>query len=441
MRRSVSPFLAAVLLLGLGGRVRGQEAEARALIDRAIAAQGGLAKLSREVASRRKIKGVFHGDRFTFTGATFSEPGKRLRIELDGTIKNGPASVILVYNGTRGWASYNGSTRELDEAAMERHRRASYADRVSGLVTLVKDKGYKLTLLGESIIKGKPAVGLRVEKAGKPDVLLYFDKQSGLLVKSSNRVQDPDKRREVEQVLYYFDYRVHDPAAADERTLRAAKLGVDGPALLALLRKRIPTEAEQVKLKDLVLKLGHRSFGVRQRASAELKSWGLKAAPLLRQAARDPDHEVARRAKQALEALAHDPDAALVAAAARLLAQRRPPGAAAVLLDYFPWAPDEAVAREVQGALAAIVDAGGKNDSALLSALRDRDPQRRATAAAALGKDGGVYRKQGWRRIFVDAVRVATRIESLRDGERYMDLETTGEEFFNRLEDSLFGRP
>src|SRR5205085_1144646 len=150
---------------------------------------------------------------------------------------------------------------------------------------------------------------------------------------------------------------------------------------------------------DLIVQLGHRSFGVRQRATAELKRLGLRAAPLLRQAARDKDEEVARRARQCLEQLAGDPDTALAAATVRLLALRRPPGAVETLLDYGAWAPDEAVAREVRGALATLADDGGKGKRALRAALKDRDPQRRAAAAAALGQDGGAYLKQGWRRV------------------------------------------
>jgi hypothetical protein len=441
MPRLLSPVVASVLVLGLGGRAQAQAPEPRALIDKAIKAQGGLEKLGRSVASHRKSKGAFLTDGFTFTGEVFSEPGNRRRIALQGKIKDRPASRLLVLDGKKGWISYDGATFDLDADFLNRIEKSIYADRVCGLVTLVKDKGYTLSGLGESQVKGKPALGVRVQSEGKPDVLLYFDKESGLLVKSSNRVMDVNLNREVNQEVYYFDYRVLDAGSADEQMVRAAKLGTDGPALLAFLRKRIPAEDDQVKIKDLVIKLGHRSFSVRQKATAELKQLGLKAAPLLRQAARDGDGEVKRRAEQCLQELVGGPDQALTAAVARLIALRRPAGAAEVLLPYVPWAPNEAVAREVQGALAEIADAGGKQDPVLVRALKDRDPQRRAAAAAALGQDGGAYRKQGWRRVFIKGVRVSTRSELYRDGEHFMDLETTEAQFFNRLDDSLFTRP
>src|SRR5262249_28757492 len=149
--------------------------------------------------------------------------------------------------------------------------------------------------------------------------------------------------------------------------------------------------------------------------------------------------EVVRRARQCLEQLAGDPDTPLVAATVRLLALRRPPGAVEALLDYSPWAPDEAGAREVRGALAALADEGGKRNAGLPAALKRRDRRRRAAAAAALGQDGGAFLKQPWRRVFVAGVRVPMRSMLSRDGQHFMDLETVEPpQFYNRLDDSLF---
>ena len=174
-----------------------------ALIDKAIKAQGGLDRLGRSVASHRKSKGAFLTDGFTFTGEVFSEPGNRRRISLQGKVKDRPAAPA----GTRrqeGLDQLRRATFDLDAAFLERIEKSIYADRVCGLVTLVKDKGYALSRLGESQVKGKPALGVRVQSEGKPVVLLYFDKESGLLVKSSNRVTDPNLNREVNQEVYYL---------------------------------------------------------------------------------------------------------------------------------------------------------------------------------------------------------------------------------------------
>src|SRR5438067_7069694 len=99
MHRFLSPVVAGVLVLGLGGRAPAQDPEPRALIDKAIKAQGGLDKLDRKVASHRKSKGVFLTDGFSFTGEVFSEPGNRRRISLQGKVKDRPAARLLVLDG------------------------------------------------------------------------------------------------------------------------------------------------------------------------------------------------------------------------------------------------------------------------------------------------------------------------------------------------------
>jgi hypothetical protein len=98
------------------------------------------------------------------------------------------------------------------------------------------------------------------------------------------------------------------------------------------------------------------------------------------------------------------------------------------------------VAREVQGALVTLA-ADPREKAALEKALTDRDGQRRATATAALGKDGGKFLEQPWRRLPVSGVRLPMRSALYREGQHFMDLETTEVHFYNRLDDSLFTRP
>jgi hypothetical protein len=347
---------------------------------------------------------------------------------------------MLVLDGDKGWLNFDGATYDFDKERLDRVQKSIYTDRVCALVTLLKDKGYTLTALGESQVKGKAVLGVKVQSEGKPDVSLHFDKETGLLFKSASRVMDLEREREVLQEVYYFDYKVYDPVGPDEQALKAAKVATDSKGLVEFLRRQTPDAAEQGRLKDLIVQLGHKSFAVRQKATAALKEAGIKAAPLLRAATRDPDQEVSRRAQQCLEHVTQT-HPALSAAAVRLLALRRPAGAAEALLDYYAWAPDEAVQREVQAALAALATAKGKPRAALEQALKDRNPQRRAAALAALGQDGGAYLKQGWRRVYVEPVLLATRSELFRDGRHVMNLETTEAHYYNRLDDSLFTRP
>ncbi len=161
----------------------------------------------------------------------------------------------------------------------------------------------------------------------------------------------------------------------------------DGETLLATFRKHTLHPDDHDKVRALVEQLGDRSFEARERAVKELVILGPKAAPLLRQAARGSDLEKARRAEACLAQIAEGA-VKLPLAAARLLALRQPAGAAETLLAYLPFAEGEQMAEEISTALKTLTVRAGKADAALLRALGDAVPLRRAVAAEALARAG-----------------------------------------------------
>ncbi|HZY83573.1 MAG TPA: HEAT repeat domain-containing protein [Gemmataceae bacterium] len=177
--------------------------------------------------------------------------------------------------------------------------------------------------------------------------------------------------------------------AGDEEVLRGAKVGTDGPALLDFLRRHTLGAETEARVRVLVRQLGDDSFDRRERASRELVALGGLARPFLRQAATDPDAEVARRAQDCLRQIDKKGPAAegspqVAAAALRRVARLKPAGAARVLLAYLPSAEGEALAEEVRQALAAVALKDGKPEPLLVAALADKLPARRLAAAVAL---------------------------------------------------------
>jgi hypothetical protein len=61
----------------------------------------------------------------------------------------------------------------------------------------LKGKNIQVSLVGEGQVNGKPAVGLRISKEGKKDITLYFEKESGLMVKTERRARDFQSGQEV----------------------------------------------------------------------------------------------------------------------------------------------------------------------------------------------------------------------------------------------------
>jgi HEAT repeat protein len=176
-----------------------------------------------------------------------------------------------------------------------------------------------------------------------------------------------------------------DPTAEDEKVVKGAGLGAEGPALLEFFRKRTLTDDDRKQFADLIKQLGDEDFAKREEASRELIKRGSPVLPLLRQATRDKDPEISRRAAEGVEALEKGPGTALPMAAARLLGKRAPEKAATALLAYLPFADDSAVEQTV---LDVLVSLAGRAETAaaLQAALKDEAAVKRGAAAFVLGR-------------------------------------------------------
>jgi hypothetical protein len=178
-----------------------------------------------------------------------------------------------------------------------------------------------------------------------------------------------------------------------ERVLNEAKIATDGPSLLAYIKKRTLPETDRTKLRALVRQLGDDEFEVRKKAFAELQAAGKAAEEVLREALQDEDPEIATSAVLLLEKITSTSASTIMAAAARVLADRKPAGTVPVLLAYLPLAAnEEQVLEAFRNALVAVGLKGGKADDALVAAAKDKHAVRRAVAAFVLGKAGDNHR-------------------------------------------------
>ncbi len=141
---------------------------------------------------------------------------------------------------------------------------------------------------------------------------------------------------------------------------------------------------------------------MREKANDLLVGLGVAARGLLREAVNSPDVEISVRATRTLEQIEKEGGPPVVSAAARLLAERRPEGAAEALLGFVPSAEDQGVVDEVARALAAVGFRDGKPLPALTEALADKSAPRRAVAAEALCRAGGADQRPAVRKLLED---------------------------------------
>lgn len=159
---------------------------------------------------------------------------------------------------------------------------------------------------------------------------------------------------------------------------------VDGRALVETVRRSVPDDAARERVRGLIVQLGDDDFAVRESASAELLTGGAVAVSLLRLAVRDPDPEIAHRAEECLKTLSKHPGNVIPRSAVRLIALRKPPGAAEALLAYLPFADSDEAVNSIHSALAVLAAADPQAAAALERTLTDKNPLRRGSAGAAL---------------------------------------------------------
>jgi HEAT repeat protein len=190
----------------------------------------------------------------------------------------------------------------------------------------------------------------------------------------------------------------------DEQVLKDNKVPADGPGLLEFFRKRTLDAADESQIKELVVQLGDDEFDRREEASQRLREIGLRAKPFLTRALSDPDPEIVQRARECLRHIDQGGAAVNVAgAAARVLARRRPDGAAEALLNFLPSSADDGLAEEVRAALADLAVRDGKPEPALVAALADKSAAKRAAAAVAFCRAKATDQLPAVRKLLEDA--------------------------------------
>ncbi len=102
-----------------------------------------------------------------------------------------------------------GSNAEAEEAPMDFAfiRDVFRTIRLSENLTALRGKEVMVSHLGELKIENRPAVGLKVTTRGRPDVDLFFDKETSLPLRAEVRVTEPMKTNEVVYTFSFADYK------------------------------------------------------------------------------------------------------------------------------------------------------------------------------------------------------------------------------------------
>jgi hypothetical protein len=233
-----------------------------------------------------------------------------------------------------------------------------------------------------------------------------------------------------------------DSTISDDEALTKAGLSpTDGPKLIGYLRQRTLSDVDQGKITAIIKRFGADDFDDRLKATEEIEVFGPAALGPLKAAERDPDPEVAYRARLTLKRMEKVPHSAVAAAAVRAIAKLKPEGAAGALIGFLPVADTEVVAEAIRHSLISLAVAkDGKADPAIVAALTDNSPIRRAAAYIALteGGEGGerIHIKDAYPKL-KEAVLKDTDPEAKFTGLWTLALTTREKEFIPELIDLI----
>ncbi len=158
------------------------------VIDRALQAHGGEAALARAGNLERDASGELTSNPSTpFTDHTVYALPDRARMQIE--VGSEKRKELWIVNGEQAWQVAGSNSQEMPRARVQELAEDLY---LIWLTTLAPLKGNTVQLgtTPEINIDGHPAVGVRVVAVNRPDVRLYFDKETGLLVMAERQASE-----------------------------------------------------------------------------------------------------------------------------------------------------------------------------------------------------------------------------------------------------------
>lgn len=205
-------FLCAVLL-GLFFTATSLHAEdaadAKAVIEKAVKAAGGADKVSKPCALVWKYKGTFSGlgDPIELTGEVIQQtPKGQYKNVVNFEFMGNKGTRIVVFDGSKGWATFMGMTMEMGEDELAETKEQAYSTRLADL-SRIQDPSLKFEPLGESKVGDKSVIGFKVTSPGHKELKLYFDKASGLVAKVERKARDTMNNDDVDQEQLFENYK------------------------------------------------------------------------------------------------------------------------------------------------------------------------------------------------------------------------------------------
>lgn len=177
---------------------------ARAIVERAIKAHGGDTRVNRSRITHLKLNAkaiVPPDEEAPFQLEIVMQLPDKYRSTLTTAVQGNPVVRTVIVNGDKGWMTVNGQGKELSAKELAEAKEQMYAEWVCRLITL-RESDCLLREMDETKIENRPVQVVNVTRKGRRDVNLFFDKQTGLLVKMEHIVRDHQGLDSSQEVVF-----------------------------------------------------------------------------------------------------------------------------------------------------------------------------------------------------------------------------------------------
>jgi hypothetical protein len=179
------------------------------LIDRSVKALGGAKKLAKLKGATWKGKGHLANPsgRTPFTEESVTNLPEQFYMTMETMENQQQGRLVIVVNRDKGWIKAGEQTSDMPKDFLAAFKNMLYARSLALHPQGLLHQDITLSPLGEIRIGDKPAQGVRTERKGFPAVNVYFDKETGLPVKTEMNSRELEDNREVTFEFFFSDYK------------------------------------------------------------------------------------------------------------------------------------------------------------------------------------------------------------------------------------------
>jgi hypothetical protein len=184
---------------------------AEAVVKKAIDAHGGADALTKYKAGSATVKGemVVFGMDLTFTGdMVYSLPDK-YKMTINADVAGQKLAIVQIANGAKYKQTINNMAVPLKDSERDELLQSAKLQEVSQLTPLLDAAKYTIKAEKDADVDGKAAAVVLVTAKGFKDTRLFFDKKTGMLVKTERKGLAPSmgEPEEVTEETFMSDYK------------------------------------------------------------------------------------------------------------------------------------------------------------------------------------------------------------------------------------------